>query len=474
MVINLDPCSQNRISRWIDSISRSASAPPLNHSIPKYIRKGKRAASAEMNNTTTSQSRRQLQLGRPPTKRSRTNDSLASGPDQSGSSSAQNQITTCDTSTSGDRQTSPPLETISSLRTARPPIWIDSVDDLQKEEALPVQVTLLAQRLAHGVGAGFIPARMEEIMMNDSEIEDEGSTDPTDFYEENEYSEQDLAAIWQKVKAIYRNALVCHSRLRDENAWSDEVVRPLIQLAIDLHGKGRWWMQNIKSQFIDPAYLSTVLAPIDGDSSRYKAVDRNVDYALSYSHHSKPGYLGLYNVLNGRGKGKVGPTTDKFTKTTAVFSGIEVKSAGGNPNQARLQIGIWIAASLRKKQELANLAQVQFKPAEIIEPVLTVIGHQHYVYVAYPRREPLSGEDGTQVLGPVEVIQNLGPAEPLSTTSPREIFQLIKLYGNILEYGIDRGKEGYWGSFLGKVLRQLAYKRLEVQAQDGDLPAGEA
>jgi hypothetical protein len=32
------------------------------------------------------------------------------------------------------------------------------------------------------------------------------------------------------------------------------------------------------------------------------------------------------------------------------------------------------------------------------------------------------------------------------------IFRLVRLYGNLLKYGID----GYWGGFLGVVLEKLA------------------
>jgi hypothetical protein len=47
------------------------------------------------------------------------------------------------------------------------------------------------------------------------------------------------------VKAIFINASGCMKDSRDENAWCDDVVRPLIRLAIKLYGDGRWWLQSV-------------------------------------------------------------------------------------------------------------------------------------------------------------------------------------------------------------------------------------
>ncbi|OCK86559.1 uncharacterized protein K441DRAFT_52076 [Cenococcum geophilum 1.58] len=54
-------------------------------------------------------------------------------------------------------------------------------------------------------------------------------------------------------------------------------------------------------------------------------------------------------------------TLDTFTKRTALFSGFEVKPASGDHTEAELQMSIWIATSLRKKQELAQIAQAPFE-----------------------------------------------------------------------------------------------------------------
>lgn len=114
-------------------------------------------------------------------------------------------------------------------------------------------------------------------------------------------------------------------------------------------------------------------------------------------------------------------------------------------------MSIWIAASLRKKQELAQIAQAPFEPTTMVEPALTIVGHEHSVYYAYPRDDLVSGRSGVHVLGP-----DLDRFERLSTDSIRGIFRLVRLYGNLLKYGMDEGEDGYWGRFFGPVLDKLA------------------
>lgn len=117
--------------------------------------------------------------------------------------------------------------------------------------------------------------------------------------------------------------------------------------------------------------------------------------------------------------------------------------------EAELQMSVGIAASLLKKQELARTARVSFEPAAMAEPAITIVGHEHFVYYAYPLHTLASG--GVHVLGP-----DVDRFVQLTTGSIRGIFRLLQLYRNMLEYGMDEGDDGYWGQFLGPVLQTLA------------------
>jgi len=142
---------------------------------------------------------------------------------------------------------------------------------------------------------------------------------------------------------------------------------------------------------------------------------------------------------------------DAFTKRTALFSGFEIEPASGDQTEAGLQISIQSTASIRKKQELASLAQLSIEPPAMVEPMFTIVGHEHHVYYCYPRNNLVSRRSGAHVLGP-----DLDRFERLSTDSVRGIFRLLRLYGNVLAYGVDEGEDGYWGGVLGKMLAQLA------------------
>lgn len=205
-----------------------------------------------------------------------------------------------------------------------------------------------------------------------------------------------------------------------------------------------------QSQSIDPRYLSIVANRGLTDPARRRTIDRKTDYVLSYSHRH-PATSALYKELEEANVGDVGHTMDAFTKRTALFSGFEIKPASGDQTEAELQISVWSAASIRKKQELASLARLSIEPASMAEPMFTVVGHEYHVYYCYPRDNPISGESGVHVLGP-----DLDRFGGLTTGSIRGIFQLLKLIGNVLAYGIEDKVNGYWGGAFGKILTQLA------------------
>ncbi|XTI90152.1 hypothetical protein V2W45_1470205 [Cenococcum geophilum] len=141
-------------------------------------------------------------------------------------------------------------------------------------------------------------------------------------------------------------------RGRDENAWCDDVVRPMVRLAL-----------RLQSQNIDFEFLS-------------RATD--ADYTLFYSHD--------------HGNKCVSYMTDAFTKTTAVFSGIEVEPSDGDKLEAEYQLSIWMAASLREAVRIL--------------------------------------EFGNAAMSSV-------------------------MWRNIVEYGLDEGPDGFWGGFLKSVLERL-------------------
>lgn len=79
------------------------------------------------------------------------------------------------------------------------------------------------------------------------------------------------------------------------------------------------------------------------------------------------------------------------------------------------------------------------------EPSLKIVGHESSVHYAY------AWADGIQVLGP-----DLGRFGGLSTDSIRFVLQLLRAFGDILEFGADEGMTGYLGLCLKPILEELA------------------
>ena len=48
-----------------------------------------------------------------------------------------------------------------------------------------------------------------------------------------------------KVKQIFQRARTCKTRGRDENAWCQVVVQPLVELALELSGNGKLLLQSV-------------------------------------------------------------------------------------------------------------------------------------------------------------------------------------------------------------------------------------
>ncbi|KAF1969952.1 hypothetical protein BU23DRAFT_601152 [Bimuria novae-zelandiae CBS 107.79] len=286
-------------------------------------------------------------------------------------------------SSSPKRSSSPTRETPIILRSAYPPVLVESLNGLK--EAPPEHAERLGDWLAEGIDFGFIPQGLQRVIKNDPEVGHQ-TTKPADFDRSDTRSAEELSAIWKEVKKIFLNARDCKDGGRDENAWCDDVVRPLLHLAMELDGNDRWWFQSVQSQSINPLYLSTIPAASLTDSGRRKFMDRKTDYVLSYSHRHSD-ISALYKRLDIVNNREIGHTLDTFTKRTALFSGFEVKPASGDHTEAELQMSVWIAASLRKKQELARIAQTSFEPTTMVEPALTIVGHEHSVYYAYPRED---------------------------------------------------------------------------------------
>ncbi|KAF9728469.1 hypothetical protein PMIN01_13602 [Paraphaeosphaeria minitans] len=99
-----------------------------------------------------------------------------------------------------------------------------------------------------------------------------------------------------------------------------------------------------------------------------------------------PGFEDLYNCLRTAGNPIVSHMADAFTKTAALYSCVEVKPASGDHTEAEFQLSVWMAASLRKKMQLARRVGLVDK-SSLVEPTTgmkTVLELKLYLEVIIP------------------------------------------------------------------------------------------
>ncbi|KAF2254344.1 hypothetical protein BU26DRAFT_136771 [Trematosphaeria pertusa] len=422
-----------------------------------------------------------------PSKRQRKEDNFPSGQTASRSSSVVVSERTILTATGSAKRTSSPSRHLTELRTARPSILLSPITMPPKrlsEDAM-TRLGRLRRQLGSALKGGYIPVGLKDAIEQDPDFRLSLSMEPIDeeaFDHEDTRTLADFALVdtLQQVKKIFQGATLCTQFGRDENAWCFSVVWPLIELALKLHGNDKWRPESVQSRSINPLYLSRISDPSVPTKERH--LFRKTDFCFSYSYLDLH-FRRLYNWLEEANAIHVSHTTDNFTSRAFLFSGIEVKPENGNQKEAELQMGIWMAASLRKKMELARRASFGIPVSEsesasnsgvshdsneiknpdnnaddpsitaLLEPALTIIGHEHKIYYAYPS----SATGDITILGPDEKFTNL------STRSVQGIFKLISFYATILDYGyraqLDSGQEsdgGLWGDYLEKIVKEVS------------------
>lgn len=256
----------DRIDSWLTSGHYVPLTPPPNddsklHPVPL---KRKRAMSLPASVPTSTSHRSDSP------KRRRTEDADDVQPEQSVSQSGSEALLALNdrntfsppasrVSSSPKRPSSPTRETPIILRSAWPPVLTESLNGLKEDP--PEHAERLGDRLADGIDSGFIPQGLQvctfrsrcsqikltyiqHIIKNDPDVGYQ-TIKMTDFDRNDKRSIEELAVIWKEAKKIFLNARNCKDGSRDENAWCDDVVRPLVHLAMDLYGNGKWWFQSV-------------------------------------------------------------------------------------------------------------------------------------------------------------------------------------------------------------------------------------
>jgi hypothetical protein len=185
-----------------------------------------------------------------------------------------------------------------------------------------------------------------------------------------------------------------------------------------------------QSQAINPEYLSRV----SDTSGKARLLDRKADFTLSFSHMPSPGFEDLYSRLRTANRPVVSHITNAFTKTTALFSCIEVKPASSDQTEAEYQVSVFIAASMRQKKQLSQQVGIE-DISNLVEPCFTIVRHKTHVYFAYIGLEE---KDIVHILGPE--VSSLRLCE---TSSVSSVFRTLRLWRNVIRYGRGEGSDRF-------------------------------
>ncbi|KAH8689736.1 hypothetical protein GQ44DRAFT_241180 [Phaeosphaeriaceae sp. PMI808] len=185
----------------------------------------------------------------PPAKRQRRDDDDVVFPEQSVSAAGGYNTSNPPSSQVDSRASSPASSSrrttglrkeIVMLKKASPPIITGPCEGA---ELPPDRVTAVMGRLEPGKVVGWIPESLKEPITSD--MTHGGPTfDDRAF---SHFTDPDFNPQYTlgKVKKIFQRAQTCYALGRDENAWCQVVIQPLVKLALKLSGRDKLLLQSV-------------------------------------------------------------------------------------------------------------------------------------------------------------------------------------------------------------------------------------
>ncbi|KAL9632849.1 MAG: hypothetical protein Q9164_005056 [Protoblastenia rupestris] len=227
------------------------------------------------------------------------------------------------------------------LRGAVPKVICDGLEVVFR--SMTSETTTLLKQLSEGVEEGVIPVCMKSRLQ-----ETTGAFGiPSLAYDTDiTLNETEADDLWDFVRLIFDTAKTCRERQRDENAWCENVVLPLMNYAAGKPFKAMLEVVNIQSQKIDSAYV-----PVK--AKLY--IEKKADYAWYFSPRF-PIVKDYYDALENDGfTMALSQMNDTFTGHLAMFCGAEVKKPLADGQEGLAQLALWLAAGLRKTKDLRGV-----------------------------------------------------------------------------------------------------------------------
>ncbi|KAI9765043.1 MAG: hypothetical protein M1840_007868 [Geoglossum simile] len=330
--------------------------------------------------------------------------------------------------TSPDRKCSKrsPTRNMSDLKAAMPRIELFQIGSGGHD--LPQHAKALWKNIApFGKGIGVLPGCLK------TEINKLcGFDQPTPFFDESTLpaSEQDRRLL-ECIQWIHAKAASCNQLDKPEASWGEEVVRPLLDLAVT-HHEQKVQVENVTTTRIFPTNLIPLgIHGLPSDSKR-------VDYCMFLSQNrDQEDWIRKcveYEPIDEQG---INQTDAGYIKWLPEFASFELKKEN-NSRDPLLQLAIWNTAL---SSRLACLQQPNSHPVELMPlPVVKIVGHDWKICYTY------INEKGESILR--------GPDHFGSTLDVQGICRIIKGLEGIIRYGVEEYSPWFRENILWERLEQ--------------------
>ncbi|KAF8846964.1 hypothetical protein BDZ45DRAFT_682171 [Acephala macrosclerotiorum] len=308
-------------------------------------------------------------------------------------------------SSKGRARSRSPAKTVRDLENADPPTTYLQLRHPDNE--LPANVRRLNSQIVRSGRKGFMPISIRDDLTPHLEECDAEDDDLFDDVNPNTFKD---------ILRIHTRARQCFELDKPEASWGEEVVRPLLDLAVE----GRALVENITSTNIQPPSLIPRGSGVEGLPYEGK----RVDYGLFISP-TKEEVGQIKDRLKKLPDGEVwsiNQTEAYYLREKPLFSSVELKKTRSN-HDLLLQLAIWNSALFRRIEGLVNGAGNSMLPI----PSITVAGHTWQVCYSY-----IDDDKTSRMLR--------GMLDIGSTTDIVGIYKLLRALETIVEYGTDE----YW------------------------------
>ncbi|KAL9098026.1 MAG: hypothetical protein Q9163_006229 [Psora crenata] len=325
-----------------------------------------------------------------------------------------------------------PDKYLSKLASCVPPVFKHTSHELGNK--LPQQIKDLVLLLTRGLEDSCIPSRYKDAVLHS-----EFDVPVHAFGDIPCRPKESTELLCKTAKSIREQAQICEAECRDENAWSMNVVRPVMEWesigqshAVAEPGFSR--TEYIQTQTINTSYLPR----IDGVPIESK----KADFALSFSPQH-PDVKSHYTALQvpGSEPSTLSQLNDVCTRKLALYLAAEVKKFGGNEMEAEAQLFTWLAAGVTKSRKL--LKKAKFASSDTL-PLLgwTIVGHRWELYMALGKGIEEASE--INIFGPFRTCA-------VDTRTYFSVFKLLRINERIKLWA----REQYWPWFCEAVLDPL-------------------